>query len=55
MEWLSDNWILLALFGGMAALHLVGHRRGGGHSCCGGGAHGHGENDHSGKKPNAED
>ncbi len=42
MEWLTENWIFVALVGGMAAMHLVGHRRGGG-GCCGGGGHGHGE------------
>ena len=56
MEWLFDNWIIVALFGGMAAMHLVGHRRGGGHDCCGGG-HGQGQaEDCCGKKDrNAED
>ena len=53
MTWLADNWIFVALFGGMAAMHLVGHRRGGGGiGCCGGG---HGENASGKKKPDAED
>ena len=30
MEWLSENWVLVALLGGMAVMHL----KGGG--CCGG-------------------
>ena len=55
MTWLADNWIFVALFGGMAAMHLVGRRRGGGHGCCGGGGHGHGENGSGKKKPDAED
>lgn len=37
MEWLSENWILVALLGGMAVMHL----KGGG--CCGG--HKHGKSD----------
>lgn len=53
MEWLLDNWLLVALFGGMAAMHLVGHRRGGGHGCCGGG-HAEGGHDHGEKKPKPE-
>ena len=37
MQWLMENWLLVALFGGMAAMHLVGHRRGSsGGGCCGG-------------------
>jgi hypothetical protein len=35
MEWISENWIWVALIGGMGAMHLFGHRKGGG--CCGGG------------------
>ena len=37
MEWLSENWILVALLGGMAVMHL----KGGG--CCGGHKHGKSE------------
>jgi hypothetical protein len=46
MQWLIDNWLLLALGGGMVAFHLVGHGKhgrhgasagGGGGGCCGGG------------------
>lgn len=29
MEWLSENWVLVLLFGGMAAMHLFGHGHGG--------------------------
>jgi len=54
MEWLFDNWIIVALFGGMAAMHLVGHRRGGGHDC-GGGGHGQGQAGSDKKKPDAGD
>jgi hypothetical protein len=49
MQWIIDNWLLLALGGGMIAMHLFGHGHGkgghggtGGHSsrgdggCCGG-------------------
>ena len=28
MQWLIDNWLLIALFGGMAAMHLFGHGHG---------------------------
>jgi hypothetical protein len=55
MEWLLDNWIIVALFGGMAAMHLVGHRRGGGHGCCGGGGHDRAEAGSDKKKPDAGD
>jgi hypothetical protein len=56
MEWLLENWIIVALFGGMAAMHLVGHRRGGGggHGCCGGGGHDHAKGGSGKKKPDAE-
>ena len=30
MEWLTENWILVLVIGGMAAMHLFGHRHGGG-------------------------
>lgn len=36
MEWLSSNWVLLALLGGCIAMHVFGHGRRGGHGCCGG-------------------
>ena len=41
MEWITENWILLALGGGMVARHLFGHKHGGkgksgGGGCCGG-------------------
>ncbi|PTX41278.1 MULTISPECIES: hypothetical protein [Rhodobacterales] len=29
MEWLSENWVLVLLFGGMAAMHLFGLGHGG--------------------------
>ena len=29
MEWLTENWVLVLVVGGMAALHLFGHGRGG--------------------------
>ncbi|VAW17386.1 hypothetical protein MNBD_ALPHA09-1715 [hydrothermal vent metagenome] len=43
MQWVLDNWIWLVFGGGMAAMHLVGHGKRGGHgsgqeksqSCCG--------------------
>lgn len=28
MEWIYDNWLAILLFGGMAAMHLFGHRHG---------------------------
>ena len=34
MQWLSENWFLVVLFGGMGAMHLFGHGKGG-HGCCG--------------------
>jgi len=55
MQWLLENWIIVALFGGMAAMHLVGYRRGGGHGCCGGGGHDHGKDEYGKKKQDAED
>lgn len=36
MEWLTENWIWVALIGGMIAMHLFGHGGHGGH----GGNHG---------------
>ena len=42
MEWITDNWVWLLLFGGMFGMHLFGHgRHGAGGGCCGGG-HAHG-------------
>lgn len=38
MQWISENWLLIALFGVMAAMHLFGHGHGG-H----GGHEGHGK------------
>ncbi|MFK5997111.1 MAG: hypothetical protein QM492_03280 [Rhodobacterales bacterium] len=39
MQWIVENWVLVALGGGMIAMHLFGHRghgsKGGG-GCCGG-------------------
>ncbi|WP_375256401.1 hypothetical protein [Yoonia sp.] len=29
MDWLIENWVLVLLFGGMAAMHLFGHGHGG--------------------------
>lgn len=29
MEWLIENWVLVLVFGGMAAMHLFGHGHGG--------------------------
>lgn len=29
MEWFAENWVLLLLVGGMAAMHLFGHGHGG--------------------------
>lgn len=29
MEWLAENWVLVALIGGMAVFHLFGHGHGG--------------------------
>lgn len=32
MDWLIENWVLVALIGGMGAMHLFGHGHGhGGH------------------------
>ena len=32
MEWLAENWVLVVVIGGMAAMHLFGHGHGhGGH------------------------
>jgi len=31
MEWLTDNWILVVVLGGMAAMHIFGHGGHGGH------------------------
>lgn len=47
MEWLSENWILVVLLGGMAIMHL----KGGG--CCGGG-HKHGKSGSEKKSTNIE-
>ncbi len=59
MEWLSENWIWVALIGGMGAMHLFGHRKGGGHGksgggCCGGGGHKHAEDNRGNEQPKAE-
>ncbi len=46
MNWIAENWVVLALLGGMGGMHLFGHRHGKGHrsgarvgrgGCCGGG------------------
>ena len=29
MQWIIDNWLVLLLGGGMIAMHLFGHGRGG--------------------------
>tara|TARA_R110002020_G_scaffold402013_2_gene612216 strand:- start:4074 stop:4247 length:174 start_codon:yes stop_codon:yes gene_type:complete len=29
MQWLLENWVWILLIGGMAAMHLFGHRHGG--------------------------
>jgi hypothetical protein len=29
MDWLIENWVLVALIGGMGAMHLFGHGHGG--------------------------
>ena len=29
MEWLFENWVLVLVFGGIAAMHLFGHGHGG--------------------------
>lgn len=46
MEWITENWLLILLGGGMLAMHLFGHKHGGkgksgegkpgGGGCCGG-------------------
>ncbi|MBI1220769.1 MAG: hypothetical protein GC186_19750 [Rhodobacteraceae bacterium] len=41
MQWILDNWLIVLLFGGMAAMHLFGHGHGG-HSGHGNGGHGGG-------------
>lgn len=47
MEWLYENWVLVLVLGGMAAMHLFGH----GH-----GKHKHGKTDkpHSGHEKERE-
>ena len=40
MEWLTQNWVLMLLFGGMVAMHMFGHGRHGGHGGHGGGSDG---------------
>jgi hypothetical protein len=42
MQWISDNWLLLLLGGGMLAMHLFGHGKRGGHGGHGGGKGGGG-------------
>lgn len=37
MQWLTENWVLVLVIGGMAAMHLFGHGHRSGHS----GGHGH--------------
>jgi len=51
MEWLFENWVIVLLFGGMAAMHLFGHGHGGKHGKGDKGGHGdrHGQG-HSGHK-----
>ena len=39
MEWLFENWVLVLVFGGMAAMHLFGHGHGG-HVLAGAAGHG---------------
>lgn len=46
MSWFAENWIWVALGGGFIAMHLFGHRMGGG---CGG--HGKNKNAASAEKP----
>lgn len=29
MQWISENWVTILLIGGMLAMHLFGHGRGG--------------------------
>lgn len=52
MEWLTQNWIWVALIGGMLAMHLFGHGghrgHGGNRGACGGG------HDRRGRDPTAQ-
>lgn len=40
MQWIIDNWLLLALGGGMIAMHMFGHGHGHGKGKGGHGGHG---------------
>lgn len=55
MQWLADNWIVVLLVGGMAAMHLFGHGGHGGHGGAGrGGGHRHGRPDDDNAETEAE-
>ncbi|MFV2035389.1 MAG: hypothetical protein ACC631_09835 [Halocynthiibacter sp.] len=43
MQWIIENWILLALGGGMLVMHLFGHGKHGGH----GGRNKHGDSNNN--------
>lgn len=47
MQWILNNWLILALVGGMLFMHFSGHGCGG-HSGHGRGGHGHGHGGGSG-------
>jgi len=48
MDWVSENWFWILVFGFFISMHLFGHSRHGG--CCGGHGHNHktadNENEH---------
>lgn len=48
MQWITENWIMLLLVGGMIAMHLFGH----GHGHGGHGGHGKQKTKHA---PNSDD
>jgi len=50
MQWVIDNWILLALGGGMVAMHLFGHGGHGGH----GKSRRHDQDDATGRRPKSK-
>lgn len=54
MQWLAENWLLLLLVGGMAAMHLFGHGHGG-HGGHGGHAHRRGPSDDPAKPGDSVD
>ena len=55
MEWLTQNWVWVALLGAFVAIHFLGHRGHGGHGGRGGGCGRGGHTDRGGRRaPDAE-